>query len=350
MPFILLGRAEDGQLTLLSTEAWPKRSDALSELSRLTGDPAFDRWDDEVFVIDVDIDAGTPVLLVRPASASASADETDEAASPVEEPSAEPAPEVEEEGSSDEEAAPEAPEIAALLDDLSAEAQPGPTAADDAEAAPADESPGTLKEALTRTAAQLEAEGIVAPESVGPAEEAAPVDDDGTAEGMEPAEGVAPAPGAWPWDSSPETSKPAFDLDAIEVPRDDGESLVRAPGDEETMSVARPVILGGDFAAEAPGPPVADVPAEPAPAGAEAAAAQDAAPGEPAAAAPAPALESDFIELGVSEAPADQPGLEPAGVPTTDIRSLACEECVYAETCPNKGQLDPATCGSFQWK
>jgi hypothetical protein len=41
--------------------------------------------------------------------------------------------------------------------------------------------------------------------------------------------------------------------------------------------------------------------------------------------------ESDFIDLG-------------------DIASMTCDDCVYAETCPNRGQMLPTSCGSFQWK
>ena len=64
MAFFLLGRSEDGGLSLLSDTAFESRQEALAELGRITADSAFDRWADEVLVFD--LEAGTPVLLVRP--------------------------------------------------------------------------------------------------------------------------------------------------------------------------------------------------------------------------------------------------------------------------------------------
>ncbi len=50
--------------------------------------------------------------------------------------------------------------------------------------------------------------------------------------------------------------------------------------------------------------------------------------------------------------PADKP-IEPdrtyeAG--GSDLAELSCEDCVYLDTCPKRGESDPASCGSFQWK
>lgn len=372
MSFILLRRTTDGEIHLLSNSSWSGRGDAMAELSRITAAPTFDRWDDEVLLVDVD--SGTPILMVRPAAPEAVADEpgpvseiaaTDTALadaddgepqdvdSPAE--GALDAPEAGDGGESDavdepdavedtaddssEETAEEAgiveddtasstdDEIAALLEDLDAP-----------EAVPS--TPPSLKEALERSAARLEAEGIVAPESVGPApapDESAPeatpveaVTDDSAAE---PVPVPDEAPAAWPWDTAPEEK--AFDLDAFEESHDQSESLVRAPGDDETLSFAKPVILGGEYADVVPAT-VVEAPA-PAP--------------EPVAETPAPepatetdATGSDFIDLGPAEPAA------PAPMVSDELSALTCADCVYDATCPNRGQLLPASCGSFQWK
>ena len=65
MGFFLLVRSAEGTLRLLSEQTFESRQDALAELSRITADPTFDAWDDEVILLDAD--AGTPVLLLRPA-------------------------------------------------------------------------------------------------------------------------------------------------------------------------------------------------------------------------------------------------------------------------------------------
>ena len=41
------------------------------------------------------------------------------------------------------------------------------------------------------------------------------------------------------------------------------------------------------------------------------------------------------------------PGYQPSGDAVDD---MTCEDCVYVDTCPNKDQREPASCGSFQWK
>ena len=333
MSFILLRRTSEGEIHLLSNTAWSGRGDAMAELSRITAAPSFDRWDDEVLLVDVD--SGTPILMVRPAApepevaAEALPDETDEP-EVGEETEPEPEPEVAisdddateaedaaaddagaEAADTDESSAPPEPstddEIAALLEDLDAH-ETTPTAAP------------SLKEALERSAARLESEGIVAPESVGPAPEPSPVEVD---DAVEPEIEVDEAPAAWPWDTAAEEKK--FDLDSYEESHDESESLIRAPGDDETLSFAKPVILGGEYA---------DIAPEPAP--------EPAPEAEPAPVADSPG--SDFIDLG----PAEQAA--PAPMVSDELEALTCADCVYDSTCPNRGQLLPASCGSFQWK
>ncbi len=263
MSFFLIGRDEDGAISLLSETAAPTRNEALAELSRLTAEPGFDRWTDEVFVLD--LDAGTPVLMVRPAT--------------VEPPVvAEPEKEAEEDD-----------DIAALLDDLDEEDAP------------------SLKDALVRTTTQLESEGIVAPDSVGPlpADEVVSDPEDEPVSEL-PSEG---APAAWPWDTAQAAEK-HFDLDSLEASGNEGDSLVRAPGDDETLAISQPVILGSDF----PDPP---------------------------------SPVSDFIELDATQTAPQAVG---EYTEVNDLSALTCDDCVYTETCPNRGQLLPASCGSFQWK
>lgn len=451
MPFFLLGKGPDDSLTLLAPTAHATRQDALAELSRLTADASFSHWDAEVLVMD--LDSGTPVLLVRPADApvaasapeeepaeepSAPADAAEEPADepeePVEEPE-EPTEEPVEEAAAPEPEEPEAEEsveaeepsesivveeedveieataeeqtedaaeepvvdeetstevvasedeaaeadIAAVLQDLVAEEEAEALTAevetvtpdDDTEppavvevdeawaAAVADtteaenESGISLKDALLRTARQMEGEGIVAPESVGPADA-----EPGAVTEPEPVEAAEAVP-AWPWDTQAPDTAP-FALDALEEPGTDEGSLVRAAGDDDTMAAARPVILGAY--GEAPLPPQPDV--LPAidlpevsvdPAAAEPVLEPEIVPppvsaeqvAEP---APEPAV-SDFIldldEVAPSPAAASEAGYS---VTESTVAHMTCNDCVYVDTCPNKDQRDPSSCGSFQWK
>lgn len=374
MPFFLLAKGPDGDLRLVSDAVFDARSEAIAELNRLTADSDFGHWDAMLYVAD--LDAATEVLLVRPAAVEA-ASEPEAAAEPEAEPAAdeavssdaapaEPEAEPEERMVEPEESEP-APQhedaaLAAVLEGLGGgdedaavsladdvvveepEAVPGESVAevDDAWAQAVAESEGpepeapALKDALQRTAAQMEAEGISAPESVGPEEPGASAAE---------AEEVA----AWPWDTAP-AEEPAFSLDALEEPGTDDGSLVRAAGDDDTMAAARPVILGA-YDAPMPDQPIAE------PMGVEIPMPGEAAEGAPVEVAPEPALESappaepesDFIldlEEIVSTAPAE-PGYV---APAESTGSMSCNDCVYVDTCPNKDQRDPQTCGSFQWK
>ncbi len=211
----------------------------------------------------------------------------------------------------------------------------------------------SLKDALLRTARQMEGEGIVAPESVGPAE--AEPEAVSEPEPVEPAEAVP----AWPWDTQAPDTAP-FALDALEEPGTDEGSLVRAAGDDDTMAAARPVILGAY--GEAPLPPQPDVlPAIDLPeVAAEPAAAEPvlepevvqspASTEQVAEPAPEPAV-SDFIldldEVAPSPATAPEAGYS---VTESTVAHMTCSDCVYVDTCPNKDQRDPSSCGSFQWK
>lgn len=391
MGFFLLGRSPNDGLVLLSDVAHATKSDALAELSRLTADPGFPHWDAEVFVVD--LDSAMPVLLVRPATAEKTAAPVEAAEAQFEESAATiESPEVEAvvaaESEQDVAAEETETEEALVVEEPIAEA-----VVEDAEAA--EESGGTLKDALMRTAAQMEAEGIVAPESVGPAEEP-----EAEAEGV-PAESVAEAeePAAageasWPWDTAQDaeaTGSAKFSLSALEEPAVDVEGgLLRTTMDDETFAAAKPVILGAygedqpvpaepepelqpepEPAAVAPEPEPAAAAPEPEPVPEPAAAGPEPEP-EPVAAGPEPEVEavvveqeetdeiSDFIfdlEASIAEsAPGEAPASAEESAPVAPetvaevVAGMSCEDCVYVATCPNKDQRDPATCGSFQWK
>lgn len=197
MSFFLLGRGPEGELFLLSDSTHSSRKAAMAHLSSLTSDPDFAYWDAEVLVMDAD--AGTPVLLMRPAAAATAeaAEEPTEVVVTAEE-------EVGDEAIAD--------EIAAEAEELEAEAAEE-EAEPEAVAETEDEAP-SLKKALSRTARQMESEGITPPESIGPAEEAedASQDEQETEQAGEEAEPVAETPGEaepeaggeaqWPWDAA----------------------------------------------------------------------------------------------------------------------------------------------------
>ena len=272
MAFFLLGRVDD-TLTLLCPDTFATRQDALGALSRITAKPDFSQWDVDVLMLDTD--AGTPVLLLRPANAvpveaetiddepiSIVGDVADGAPEAMEEEPLEsvvveePLPAAEEEVapvvSDDEIDEPDAE--AESVDEPDAEADAGDVAVDEPEAVqdPAivdalleeyeeaaepteSDLSESLKDALTRTTAQMEAEGVVVPDSIGvPEAELEPVTDS-----------------AWPWDSAivaPEhpllAEDSSFVLSELEEPSLDDASILRTTIDDEMFAAAQPVILG----------------------------------------------------------------------------------------------------------
>ncbi|MDO8987049.1 MAG: hypothetical protein Q7V14_02370, partial [Coriobacteriia bacterium] len=169
--FFLLGRGRDtGDLRLISSVLYSNRADALDALTRLSGELTFEHRDAEVFVLD--LDSGVPILLVStPAAAPVVAINED---TPDEAPA----------------------EAEPTLDETPAE-EPGDEPAHDAGvweapsdvvAVPLTDKPkGTgLAGALKRATGALESEGIVAPESIGPAAVIEEVEPEAT----------------WPWDTA----------------------------------------------------------------------------------------------------------------------------------------------------
>ena len=311
MAFFLLGRTGDGTLSLLSDASFATRQDALAELSRITGEASFVRWDEDVLLFD--LDTATPVLLVRPSVAAT--------------------PQPEDEPLADEETAgvveaetiepvwADSPHDAvgdpAIADMIVEEADEGLTGSHE----PAE--PVSLREALKRTAVHMESTGIVATKSVGPAElvgesageqqlaatagielaadfgmdsiletendeealaepeleETAVVDDEelpqSAAAAEAPEEDVATprdlAP--WPWDTTPGEPEPvapspsadeaAFVVDALEEPALDDGSILRGTIDDESFAAAHPVILGSYSGPEVVTSPTGEAISEP---------------------------------------------------------------------------------------
>lgn len=48
--------------------------------------------------------------------------------------------------------------------------------------------------------------------------------------------------------------------------------------------------------------------------------------------------------------PIEQALAEPLEEPTTDVTANTCDDCVYVNTCPQRGESDPSSCGLFQWR
>ncbi|MDP2182565.1 MAG: hypothetical protein Q8K99_08350 [Actinomycetota bacterium] len=324
MGFFLLGRTRsDGAVRLLSDRLFDTRQQALDELSSLSIPQDLES---EVFVVD--LGTATPVLVVQSKG-------LETAVTP--EPDSAPAEEPEEVETAGVWEAPVEPAIAeAVLDQAAEEAASG----SEREAVESEEEPD-LADALRRATGTLENEGIVAPESIGPA---AAGSDDADTQLAPPAQtspdedaGVPDTPAVWPWDVAPPTEAataapdaPAIDsepfvLDALEEPAADVSELVVHPA-EEDVETPRPVIMGA-YDEE----PLAE--AEP-PAVVEPVAPADAADGE---------IDSVLADLEVVEPLVYEGG-------GSDIADLTCDDCVYLNTCPKRGESDPTTCGSFQWK
>jgi hypothetical protein len=362
MSFILLGKHADNTFVMLSGEIYESRKDAADALSSLTSDPAFDHWDAEVLVVD--INNATPVLLVRPAVATVEAPvsaEMDEGgaeafryagtdAGATEEDTESLVVEDDEVSGAEDEAASSDTDLAAALTEL------GVGDEGDAEAAEGNED-ASLRDAIARTTAQMAASGIVPPDSVGPAgeeaEEAASEDeavDEGAPEATETPAEDAPVEGAepddesqsWPWASASEEAAEGFSLSALEEPGVDEGSLVKAAGDDETMDAARPVIMG-DYD-EAPVEPMSIAEAD------AVAQEQEPAADEGGSEALAQALAAAVAEAGALDAEKGETPEAPVTPEGSSADQLSCDDCVYFQTCPNKEDREPASCGSFQWK
>jgi len=399
MRFFLVGRhRESGDVRIVSERTYATRQEALDSLSTVQqADLSF--VDSDLFVVD--LEAVTPVVVYRPAAPA-------EPAVPAEEPIADaweaPAEEPIDEALSagllepvDE--AMDSVAVARAGDDGLAEAlrraasrmeaegiQPAATveeliAAQTVDAAAPEP---VAEDVALEEAPAAEAAAVEPPVADGVAE--APADGDLSGELLSVADLPAPEPVAaepldaratsWPWEASAEAAAPGvvepaselFRPSGIEEPATVTSDMLPTPADD---FMPRPVIMGDygqrdDFVtieeAEVPEAPAAG--AEPAagsvPASLEdlgipsewledAESAVEVAGSESAEPAPADEPVDDTLtSLGPAAASdADVPAYQPASI---DMDAYACEDCVYAGTCPKAGQDRPATCGSFQWK
>ena len=425
MAFFLLGRIGD-TLNLLCPDTFATRQDALAALSRVTAEPGFDLWDAEVLLVDTD--SGTPVLLVRPNPVApvvvaqpapaeeleiVVVDELDEV--PEESEVAEEEPAAQDEVAEEPVAEESADADNAIVDEDAGAHEVTLPAVEDAaiadaiveeyEEAAEQDAASALKDALTRTAAQMEAEGIVAPESIGSAESEseAPAESEPDAEVLSEAETEPAADSAWPWDvaeapaSEPAVSPEiAFVLSELEEPSLDDGSILRGAIDDETFAVARPVIMGSyadasdagtvaddEVVVEPMGIAAAEVVAAPStgfaipvvgdamdifeiePVQAEATVsigdAGSIGEAEPSVEVAARDLSveemdsrdiSDFI-LDLGALPDDVSVASAAAAPVAPdevVIEYTCDDCIYEDTCPNRDQRLPKDCGSFQWR
>jgi hypothetical protein len=387
MPYFLIAQDADGSVSLLSPVAWPTRSEALGELSRMTGRADFSYWESEVSVVD--LDSAVPVLLVRPAGATEPS--SARVAEPLEAAEAEVAGAIAEAVESGAELhqeetepacetdaseysavafeAPEEPGVTPIEAQLASRGEPVEQAeafeevevigrveaieatqvAEESEGSDADDD---LRAALQRTAEQMEEAGLTPPPSAGllgdedaraswavsgATDEVATMEEpdrdeagnppighfeletvpaETPASAEEPAAPVSVAP-TWPWGrtASAASSSAAAAPDLVEEESPASDEVAQAPVSEVVAAVAAEP--GDEAQPQAP-----DV-------------------GEP----PTPAETSDFI-LDLDAVSAAVAGSESP----SPLAGYTCEECVYVETCPNKGQKSPAECVSFQWK
>ena len=356
MGYFLLGRDAD-TVSLVSPSLFDSRQAALAELSRIsaTGDGVVP---DEVFVVD--LDSATPVLIVSAAAPAPPVGEAvakDAEAIVIEAPSeSASATEVADasvwEAPSESEAEPEMeaggeptlhveplvdPAIAnAIVADLESDAQ-------------VEDSPAPLHDALKRAAGAMESSGIVPPESVLPAPDSPTLDVES-----------APAAG-WPWDTTAPEPSAAYVPDPLEEPSlDDGDLIRTAEPDSEEFE-SRPVIMG---AYEETLPPVSEpasvlppeIPAPPSAVDEPMAPPIEESAGEPDDAVSG--LLADLEEIPVASPAHDadetpqtpEPEPKPYEPGESDLGELKCDDCVYLNTCPKRGDSRPSDCGSFQWR
>jgi hypothetical protein len=462
MSFFLIGLGPDDDLRLLSLKPLESRQAAMAELSRLSADPAFDHWDADVTVMD--LNTGAPVLLVRPAAAAVPIEpepertqtgdaDVWEADLPSVETVVPPAialVEVKESLADTPEVIPEAipeaieapfweppsvaliepvgdaaiaeaivadaeepvadveafaaasvPDEVELVDEPTALPEPVVEIAPETLAEPLAELPALdendeLRAAIVRTTEHMAAEGVVAPESIGPeivalesiesdeaqvvpedvppievatAAQTASVADD-VIELEEPAD-VAAAPSFWPWNRSAQVDAPesgvapevagvydALGSSAEAGTESDVEAVLRRPvvtqrSDQEpdlpeAASPREPMSYISETEPEAPSGEsdfILDLDSVESPP--EAIAADD----TPAEAVSVAATDSPVVGEEAVHAEAQAPAAEPLTRPdVSPLEDFTCADCVYTDTCPNRDQRLPKDCGSFQWR
>jgi len=346
MGFFLVGRRRDGgALRLIADTEFALRQEAVEALAGVAHDPSLEA---EVFIVD--LDAATPVLLVE-RQAAGDDEEAPEVAEtlPV---VPEPEPEVPEP-----EPVPEPIAEAVVADlDRHAEEPEQPTPPDEPQDPASVAEDESLSDALRRATGALEAESVPAAESV-----VAQAEDAGWPWAASDAKTETSPASSAPPDAPPPAAADAFVPDALEEPAATEEPLVSASSDDD-LDLRRPVVLGA-YPEESENPPPMPSPAEeptsaagilgdlevdipPAP---EMPAPEASVPpvASPALEAPAPTVASEEPQLEAVAAAPEPQAYEPGD---SDLSAMTCDDCVYVNTCPNKDERDPSSCGSFQWK
>ena len=399
MTFILL-IADGDEVELLSRQRFSSRGDALEALRGMSEGPEAERIAaDEVLIVD--LDAAAPVLMI-PAVASPSVDEADAVAAA--------APTAQEElpeaiGAEPAADAWEAPVVTSvppeepLADSLAALAVEGFDETPDATAAEGDEEPQAAREVIdvaeavepdvprdepvetVSTVFEEPIEAAEADESAGYPEVPAveePTGGEGAAvpdKDVELAAALQAAAEQFVADGVPEPEPvpaPVAEDRGVEAvgmplaPDTLSDEVVTVPMSENEVPPppAAPEEAMADEIAQAAGA-VAEQVAEDAgtrgwpwelegrtDARGSAAEEEEPAPADMGDGEAALALD-DAEEVAAGAFDAAEPEAEPAIAyepGAVDMQAYTCDDCVYEETCPKKGEQSPAECGSFQWR
>jgi hypothetical protein len=334
MGFFLLRRDGDA-VTLIAPAVFGSRQEALAEVSRASADGALDA--DEIFVID--LDAAMPVLIVSPPPLPVES-ETPAVEEPVIEESP-PADDASDEDASREIAAAPVLEVedaiaAAVLADAGESLSPQPkdeeAPEEEPEVSEAESPPIESEEPETAVEPEQAEEADETPE---PATEESALQDvqreSSEVQELEP--DPEPAAQAWPWEAVP---APVENDDQVAVTPAVADESAEGEDDEVAADVGEPA--GGESADAMPEEVsglLADL--------------------EELAPAPSDTDDDEQPSEAVEEIEAAEPEDESA-VPKayeaggSDITTLTCDDCIYLNTCPKKGESDPTSCGSFQWK
>ncbi|MBE0416526.1 MAG: hypothetical protein IBX63_02010 [Coriobacteriia bacterium] len=297
MGFFLLRRDGDA-VALIASTVFGTRQEALAEVSRMSAAGAPDA--DEIFVID--LDAATPVLIVAPSPSLAVE------GLPVEE--APSAPDEPEEDSAPGEGVATSSEAAVVV-----EVEEPIAEAILADVGPAEEQKPETEAALEEEVAEPDVVAETEPVMAAPEPELEP-EEPVEAEDLEsiPVSGPAPPPESvvqsWPWDTTPEPPEPVV-------------AIPEAPLDEDDQLPEEVSGLLADLEEILPAAKVAD-------------------------AVVAEVAVSESEDAAEESASVEPPKAYEAGA--SDITTLTCDDCIYLNTCPKKGESDPSSCGSFQWR
>ncbi len=301
MRLVVIASDSSGSISLASERVFADAAEATRELARLLSDGAADG---SASFYTVDIDTAVPVIILQQPAPPQAATGQESIGEPLaEEPSA-PSPDAQEVRT--------VPVVAAEPDTEPAEArEPRPGAEDGAAAQwpwdlPVIPDEGAIDEVPEESSAG-EAQG-------GPASEDDAALDSPAAEPAEPEEPAAAEFGA-------------------------------VSGYEQD---AQPQDLVDEPVADEPAPPRSDQPDAPAALPPETQA--DAAAPDAGVIVPVVVEPQSVLDAGAAPSSGEENSSRVYEPGALNMNEYTCDDCVYANTCPNHGQKRPAECGSFQWK